>query len=81
MKPIDKANDIIDRFRMVLMNENTECGNEILCTIIAKQNALICVDEILRASPTKSPVSDSDFIAHFKALKFWQEVKYEIEKI
>jgi len=77
MKPIDKANDLVDRFRMVLMNEDTECGNEILCTIISKQNALIAVDELIKASPTKSPIN----MPHFKAVKFWQEVKYEIEKI
>lgn len=44
MSPKDKAEQLVNEYRILLMNEDTECGNEILCTIIAKQCALIAVD-------------------------------------
>ena len=47
MTPKDKAEDLVNQFRMVLMDEDTECGEEILCTSIAMKNAIICVREIV----------------------------------
>jgi hypothetical protein len=46
MAPKDKAEQLVNEYRILLMNEDTECGNEILCTSIAKQCALIAVDEM-----------------------------------
>ena len=43
----DKAEDLVNQFRMVLMNEDTDCGEEILCSLIAMKNAIICVREIV----------------------------------
>lgn len=43
----EKANDLVNQYRNILMNEDTDCGNEILCSVIAIQNAKITVDEIL----------------------------------
>jgi len=28
MTPKEKSNDLVDTFRIVLMNEDTDCGNE-----------------------------------------------------
>ena len=47
MTPKEKAEDLVNQFRMVLMDEDTECGEEILCTSIAMKNAIICVREIV----------------------------------
>lgn len=47
MTPKQKAEDMVNTFRMVLMNEDTDCGQEILCSVISIKHALICVDEIL----------------------------------
>lgn len=33
MTPKEKANDLVDTFRMILMNEDTDCGNEILLQV------------------------------------------------
>ncbi len=49
MKPNDKAIELVDTYRIMLMNSDTECGEEILCTVIAKQCALIAVDEVIQA--------------------------------
>lgn len=48
MTPQDKAKDLVDSFRIILMNEDTDCGNEILCTIISKKCAKIAVEEIIK---------------------------------
>ena len=76
MTPKLKAEDLINSYRIILMNENTECGNEILCTSIAKQNALITVSEILQ-------MIDKDEIDVWdrNILIYWKEVKKEIEKL
>jgi len=49
---------------MILMDEDTECGNEILCTIIAERCAKVVSEEVLAAEP-EHPY-------------FWQLVKKEI---
>ena len=46
MNPKLKANELVDTYKAMLMNEDTECGNEILCTIIAKKSALISINQI-----------------------------------
>ena len=45
MTPKEKAQDLVDKYRNLLMDEDTECGNEILCTSIAIKAAEITVDE------------------------------------
>ena len=69
MTPKEKANELVDTFRIVLMNEDTDCGNEILCTLIAKQCALIAVDFALGIGV--SPLDTKDLKA----------IKTEIEKL
>jgi uncharacterized membrane protein len=76
MTPKEKAINLVDSYRKILMNEDTECGNEILCTVIAKQCALIAVDEIL----------DVDYFdmseEHFEnIMEYWEQVKNEIKKL
>jgi hypothetical protein len=51
------------------MNEDTECGEEILCTVIAKQCALIAVDELLT------------LITYQPSIDYYLEVKQEIQAI
>jgi hypothetical protein len=73
MTPKEKAKDLINSYRIILMSEDTECGNEILCTSIAKQNALIAVNEIINA-----------YVVWYKdsiPYEYWQQVKKEIEKL
>lgn len=72
MTPKEKAENLVNQYRMILMNEDTECGNEILCTSIAIKNSLIAVDEIL---------SNPMFFSDWGTLYFWQEVKREIKKL
>jgi hypothetical protein len=48
MSAKDKAKELVDTYRIMLMNSDTECGEEILCTVIAKKAALIAVDELIK---------------------------------
>jgi len=91
MTPKEKAKELVNSFRMILMNEDTDCGNEILCTSIAKKSALIAVDEILKCEATEPTNTDWDECGATAlyywpqkkedAGKFWQEVKQEIEQL
>ena len=71
MTPKEKAQDLVNRYRAILMNENTDCGEEILCTTIDKKIALDVVDEIISV------------IAQGALLRvvYYDEVKQEIENL
>jgi hypothetical protein len=71
MTPKEKAQDLVNRYRAILMNENTDCGEEILCTTISKKIALDVVDEIISV------------IAQGALLRvvYYDEVKQEIENL
>jgi len=77
MKPKDKAISLVDSYRIILMNEDTECGEEILCTVIAKQCALIAVDEIISSNPHSNPLNTNVK----STMEYWQQVKQEIQEI
>lgn len=47
-KQEQKANDLVNEFRVILMDEDTDCGNEILCTLIAQKHASIVCNEVIR---------------------------------
>lgn len=51
----EKAEELIAQFKMILMNEDTERGNEILCTLIAKECAKLSVRQILSSNPHSNP--------------------------
>jgi hypothetical protein len=71
MTPKEKAQDLVNRCRVILMNEDTNCGEEILCTTIAKKMALTTVDEIA------SVISQGVLLR----IVYWNEVKQEIENL
>jgi len=71
MTPKEKAQDLVNRYRVILMNEDTDCGEEILCTTIAKKIALTTVDEIAFV------ISQGVLLR----VVYWDEVKQEIENL
>ena len=75
--PKEKAEDLVNTYRIILMNEDTDCGNEILCTLIAKKNASVCVDEIQKLLSEFNP---EDMKVKWKKL-YYTDVKKEIEKL
>jgi hypothetical protein len=68
--PLEKAEELVDTFRILLMKEDTQCGEEILCTTIAIQCALITVDEIIKTFDCTTPQS----------IENWEQVKQELTK-
>ena len=73
MTPKEKAKELVDTYRIMLMNSDTECGEEILCTVIAKQCALIAVDEVIQAM-------DNVMLPNpFK--QYWNKVKQKIQAL
>lgn len=76
MTPKEKANELVDAYKVILMEEDTECGNEILCTLIAKKSALISLEQI-------KFFHDSLFFVNEGSLfdDYLNKVKDEIEKI
>lgn len=75
MTPKDKATELVDVYITILMNEDTECGNEILCTVIAKKCALIALDEMIDIR--NGLYINEGSIAH----QWLLDVKHEIEKL
>jgi len=74
MLPKDKAKELIIKFQHPSSAlEHTEC--DCLHIDIAKECALIAVDEILKSKPCKF-----DGYYYELNLKYWQEVKQEINK-
>ena len=66
----EKANELFDRF--YLQTEYyINCG----CEFLAKENALICVDEIIR-NEVNTTMHPNDSI-----MDYWTEVKQEINKL
>jgi len=72
-----QAEQMVNEYRMILMNEDTECGNEILCTIIAIKCALVAVDEILNNFGSR--VGDKIHYCNYLTIQYYEEVKTELE--
>lgn len=79
MTPKEKAQDLANRYRAILMNENTACGEEILCTTIAKKIALITIDEVQYCIDWLVYNLPPDEIEN--EIDYWNEVKREIENL
>jgi hypothetical protein len=67
----EKAQEIVHKYRVLLMNNGGDYVDEFLVSTLSKQCALIAVDEIL--GQFKWRPKDS--------LSYWEEVKQEIEKL
>ena len=78
MSAKDKAKDLVDIYRIMLMNTDTECGEEILCTMISKYCALIAVDQMISVLPfTDINTSLGKYCENERA--YLEEVKQEIQ--
>lgn len=77
MTPKQKAEDMINTFRMVLMNEDTDCGEEILCTIISIKHALICVNEILE----HAQMIPTEYEKYPNAYKYYLDVRRYLKEM
>ena len=77
----EKAQQLVVQYKSILMDENTNCGEEILCTTIAKKIAWATVDEIQ---------GSIDWLGNGyhmlpdnirSRVDYWDEVKQEVENL
>ena len=66
----EKAKELVHKFRMILMDSNSDLGEEVLVSVLSKQCALICVEEIRDVLKEEGRLED-----------YWIEVEQEIEKL
>jgi hypothetical protein len=77
MTPEQKALSIVNTYRMILMDADTECGNEILCTSIAIKTAIVAINQMILLVDAYLPL-DKEVIELFDYL---QQVKKELRKL
>jgi hypothetical protein len=77
MTPEQQALSIVNTYRMILMQEDTDCGNEILCTSIAIKTALVSINQMILLVDAYLPI-DKEVIDLFDYL---QQVKTELKKL
>ena len=80
MTPKEKAQDLVNQFRIILMDEDTDCGNEILCTSIAIKNAMVCATEVMHRVPYASKMG-ANWITDDLLYGYWIEVMTELRKM
>ena len=80
MTPKEKAEDLVNQFRMILMDEDTDCGYEILCTSIAIKNALILTYEVGKRVPYQNK-SNRKEIKDDLTVEYWADVWEELNKM
>ena len=75
----EKARLLVAQYKFILMDENTDCGEEILCTTIAKKIALVTIDEVQDSIDWLGYNLLPDEIAD--EVSYWNVVKQEIENL
>jgi hypothetical protein len=78
MEPKDKAKELVDKFKKYSRSQSSGflVSNEDIWIKNAKENALICVDEIINEL-SKTPASANSWGE--EKVEYWLEVKKEIE--
>lgn len=64
-----EAEELVAQYRNILMDEDTDCGNEVLCTCIGIKFAKIYCDGMIRVAEK------------LKIVDYWANVKLELDKI
>ena len=80
MTPKEKAIELVTQFKLILMDEDTDCGNEVLCTSIAIKNALILTYEVANRVPYQNK-SNRNKINDDLTVEYWAEVWEELGKL
>jgi len=75
MNPKEKAVNIFNKYYVSILDVNNDLSEEVIISILAKKQALIAVDDIIKI------VECYDRIHISNQLNYWIEVKNEIEKL
>lgn len=79
MTPKEKAIELVESFMNIKQQKLADYS--IIYHPTAKQCALIAVNEIIQSGPSYPYDIQFDSMPHFRSLKYWNEVKQEIEKL
>lgn len=83
MEAKEKAEELVNLYRIILMESDTDAGEEIICSLLAKKCALLLVNKRLQElNFTHIGYGKSIMQGYQKTkLKFWNEVKNELENL
>jgi hypothetical protein len=79
ISPKDKAEELVNQYRILFMNNGGDYVDELLVSMLSKQCALVAVDEIIEA--TTKIVDGGEGWQLVESNPYWQEVKQEIESL
>jgi hypothetical protein len=75
-----KAQELVHRYRVLLMDDGEDYGEEILVSMLSKQSALVAVDETLNV--LNNIYYNNGYYHDAKGLvSYCEQVKKEIEKL
>ena len=77
MNPKDKATQLFNKYYVSILGLNNDLSEEVIISILAKKHALIAVTEIINSNPYSNPFNTD---VH-STMKYWIEVKNEIDKL
>ena len=77
--PKDKAEELVHTYRVLLMDDGEDYGEEILVSMLSKQCALIAVGEIIEA--TTKILDEGEGFQLIESNPYWQETRKEIESL
>jgi len=79
-KPRDIATDLVNQYRIILMNEDTDCGEEILCSLIAIKMAKITLKEKIDEVVSFRMIYDNTSYCD-KRVKYLEEAIVELDDL
>jgi len=79
-KPQVIAEYLVNKYRLILMNEDTDCGHEVLCSFIAIKFAKSTINEQINEVKTFSMIYDKTSYCD-KRIKHLENVLIELDKL
>lgn len=79
-KPKDIATNLVDQYRVILMNEDTDCGEEVLCSLIAIKMAKVTLKEKINEVVSFKMICDNTSYCD-KRIKYLEEAIIELNNL
>ena len=88
MTPKEKAIDLVDAFKVMLIMSDSDVGEELVCTALAKEIAIRAIREIIKSRDNDHGFDDRIMVSTSKYaslnplnLSYWIRVMEEIAKL
>ena len=73
-----EAEFLVNSFRNMLMDEDTDCGNEILCTLLAVKQSKFCIEEKIKEVNSFAKIYDAISYPE-RRINFLQNILIELD--